>query len=234
MSKTQGFIRRGPHLTEQVYLALCQGLVSGEYVPGQALVIEHVAVQLGVSPTPVREALARLLEKGLIVQTPNGKLQVIQLTERYVRDMFLVRSALEGLGAELATLRITAEQLSTLRQMLADTTASLAEGNYEVYSQSDAYLHDLIKEAADNTILKIELEALKWHIDFIRGYSQRHAGSHVSASHQEHLAILEAFSNRDPVGAREATEHHIRNASERIVQLIDFHNDRLRASSLSI
>lgn len=217
-------IQRSPNLAEQVYNALRQDIIGGQLTPGQTVVIEHLAAQLGVSPTPVREALARLLQKGLITQVTNGKLHVIELTEQYVREVFLVRGALEGLAAELACEHITDAQLATLRQMMDDTTAALEQGDYRVYSQTDAKLHQLIKEIANNTVLNNQLEAIESHIEFIRGYSQRHAGWHVSMSHQEHLRLLQALVSRDPQASRVGMEQHIRGASERIIRLLDFHN----------
>jgi DNA-binding GntR family transcriptional regulator len=217
-------IQRTPHLTEQVYAALCQAITRGELAPGQLLIIDRLAADLGVSQTPVREALARLLQKGIVIEAPGGKLQVIPLTEGYVSETFLVRGALEGLAVELATPRLSIAQLEALDQMLQDSSTALAEDNDAAYIQSDGYLHRLIWDTSGNTMLHNELESLEIHIDFIRSYSQRRSGTHIRASHQEHLQILAALQRRDPLAARQAMEQHIRSTSARIVKLIDFYH----------
>ena len=218
-------IQRAPNLAEQAYNALRQDIIAGRLAPGQSVVIEHLAVQLGVSPTPVREALQRLVEKGLISQASTGRWQVVELTEDYVRDVFYVRGALEGLAAELATPHMTEEMLGGLRRMLDDTSAALGQGDFEVYTATDARLHQLIHDCAANSVLHNQLAGIQSHIDLIRGYSQRHAGEHVSLSHQEHYTILQALLSRDPAAARQAMEQHIRNACERIVKLINFQGE---------
>jgi len=228
MSSSQKRIQRGPSLAMQVHDALLEQITTGRLEPGERLIIERLADQLGVSQTPVREAVARLIQEGLTTEAPNGRLQVVALTEQYVRDTFLVRSALEGLGTELAAPRLSEADLTALQTLMVDTTAALAQGDYDVYVRTDASLHRLILEAANNAVLNNELESLQPHIDLIRSYSQRNNGEHLRASHREHLLIIEALTRRDPAAARQAMEEHIRNASTRIVQLIDFRAQHAR------
>ncbi len=219
---SQNRIQRSLSLATQVYNVLRENITTGRLAPGERIVIDRLAEQLGVSAIPVREAVARLVQENLITEGPNRRLQVIALSEQYVRDTFLVRSVLEGLAAELAAPRISEVNLVTLRQLLAETAIALAEGGFDVYVRADASLHGLVAEAADNIVLTSELHSLQPHIDLIRSYSQRNTGIHLQKSHQEHLQILEALENRDAMAARQAMEQHIRNASARIVQLIDF------------
>lgn len=215
-------IKRAPSLATQVYEAILDSIVSGQREPGARIVVEHVAEQLGVSPTPVREALARLLQEGLISETATGKLQVVPLTPRYVADTFFVRGALEGLAAELAAPRISAAQLALLHAALVETAAALPAGDVTVYAATDALLHRTICDVANNAVLAREIQMLQFHVDYIRGYSQRQAGEHLRLSHDEHVRLLAALSLHDGLAAREAMETHIRNASARIAQLIDF------------
>jgi len=215
-------VRRGPTLVQQVYDAICQDLVTGRLAPGQRIVLDRLAAELGTSPTPVREALARLIQEGLIVAGPDGRLQVIDLTPEYVLDTFAVRAALEGLAAELAANRTDEQLLRRLQQVLDEATAALADDRYEVYAQADDFLHRSVAEAAGNRVLQRNLKMLRVHVDFILGYSRRNIGDHLRASHTEHLRILAALRARDPAGARRAMEDHIRAAGRRIAELIDF------------
>lgn len=215
-------IRRGPTLVQQVYDAICQDLVSGRLAPGQRIVLDRVAAELGTSPTPVREALARLIQEGLIVAGPNGRLRVIDLTPDYVLDTFAVRAALEGLAAELAATRMDERLLRRLQQVLNEATGALAEGRYDVYARADDFLHRSVAEAAGNQVLNRNLTMIRVHVDFILGYSHRNVGDHLRASHAEHLRVVAALSARDPAGSRRAMEDHIRAAGQRIARLINF------------
>ena len=87
--------------------------------------------------------------------------------------------------------------------------------------RNDRSLHRLLWEASRNPVLLRELEAIDTHINYIRGYSLRHFGDHVSKGHQEHLEILEALVAGDAPRARTAMEQHVRNTSGRIVGLME-------------
>lgn len=215
-------VQRSPSLALQVHAALLEQITGGQIQPGERMVIERLADQLGVSQTPVREAVARLAQEGLIVEVASGRLHVVELSEQYVRDVFMVRGALEGLCVELATPLITTAELELLRAQMDETTEALMQGDHRPYTRSDASLHHLVISATTNRVLAKELRSLQPHVDLIRGYSQRTEGVHLRASHQEHLQIMAALAERDSVGARSAMERHIRNAGERIIQLIDF------------
>jgi len=217
-------VQRGPSLSEQVYDVLCENIITGKFTPGQQLITEHLAAQLGVSLTPVREALARIQQRGLVIEAPNGKLEIITLTDHYVHNTFLVRGALGGLGAELIAGQITNGQLATLHQAIEATSAALGEGDDTVYIRTDRFLYRLIKETANNPILANALQTLELHIDFIYTNTQWRSREHLRLSHREHLEILETFARRDPRAARQAMEQHSRNAGERIVRMPTFQN----------
>lgn len=215
-------VQRAPSLALQVHAALLELITGGQIQPGERVVIERLAEQLGVSQTPVREAVARLAQEGLIAEAASGRLHVVELSEQYVRDVFTVRGALEGLCAELAAPLIAPAALAQLRAQLDETTAGLARGDHGPYTRSDASLHRLVIGATTNRVLAKELASLQPHVDLIRGYSQRTEGAHLRASHEEHLQIVAALAARNGAAARSAMEQHIRNAGERIIQLIDF------------
>lgn len=215
-------IQRRLGLADQVYDALTSSIAAGKLRPGEHLVFDRLAEQLGVSATPVREALARLIPKGIVQEGQHGKLYLIPITRRYVADVFRVRASLEGLAAELAATRLPDAELAVIRTELSAAAAALDRGDYSLHVAVDARLHRLIRDAADNAVLRRELESIQLHTDYIRGFSQRHSGDHIRFSHQEHLGLVDALARRDAAASRAAIEQHILAASERIAHLIDF------------
>lgn len=226
MVRLEQRIHRRPGLASQVYAALCEDIAAGVLARGERVVVDRLAEHLGVSPTPVREAVARLVQDGLICEAPDGKLRVVPLTRAYVVETFLVRGALEGLAAELAAPRIAAADLDRLREALRETGEALPRGDYGVYVATDALLHGAVRAAAGNRALARELQALEAHVAYIRGYAQRHHGEHMACSHEEHAEVVAALAGRDAPGARAAMERHIRRSGERIARLIEFKEGR--------
>lgn len=222
LSSVHSGVQRSRSLSVQVYEALLALVRGGQLQPGERVVIERLAEQLGVSQTPVREAVARLAAEGLVVEAASGRLHMVSLSEQYVREVFYVRGALEGLCAELATPQLGAAELAELGQQLDATTAALAQGDHEPYTRSDASLHQLLVARAGNRVLSKELRSLQPHVDLIRGYSQRSQGEHLRSSHAEHLMIVAALAAGDATLARQSMEQHIRLAGERIARLIEF------------
>jgi len=214
-------IRRQPSLAQQAYTALVEDIASGALPSGERIRIEHLADHLGVSPTPVREAIACLVQEGIIHKSPDGKLQVVALTYPYVMDVFLVRSALEGLAAELAATHVTDTDLERLAEALERTTKDLERDDFDAYVATDVLLHGTTIASAGSATLSRELASLHAHVAYVRGYAQRHSGEHMRQSHREHLVVLAALVKRDPAIARHAMEQHIRRSGERIARIIE-------------
>jgi DNA-binding GntR family transcriptional regulator len=224
LSRLEPSVRRPANLSLHVYEAVAGSIARGDLRPGARIVVEHMAQQLGVSQTPVREALGRLITEGLFVESGACRFQVAHLTPSYVSDTFLVRGALEGLAAELAAPHLSASQLAEMVTSHDIADRSLRHGDFDAYARFDQTLHRSIFETAGNAVLLRKLVALQVHVDFIRHYSREHAGEHISCSHAEHGVLINALCSRDAQGSREAMETHIRRAGTRIVRLIDFHS----------
>jgi len=224
LSRLEPSVRRPANLSAHVYEAVAKSIAYGDLRPGARVVVEHVAQQLGVSQTPVREAMGRLINEGLFVECGAGRFQVAHLTPAYVSETFLVRSALEGLAAELAAPRFSASELEEMVAAQAEADRSLRRGDLDAYVQFDHTLHRSIFETAGNAVLLRELVPLQIHVDFIRHYSREHAGEHISSSHAEHGPVINALRSKDAQKSRDAMETHIRQAGRRIVRLIDFHS----------
>jgi DNA-binding GntR family transcriptional regulator len=230
LAPLESSVRRPANLSLHVYDAVTNGIATGGLRPGARIVVEHVARQLGVSQTPVREALGRLIIEGLVMESGSGRLQVMPLTPAYVSETFLVRGALEGLAAELAAPRIAEAQLAAFAATFDEVDLAMRQGTGDAYARFDDSFHRSIYEIAGNAVLLRELVPLQIHVDFIRHYSRGHPGEHISLSHAEHRAIIEALCSRDARRSRKAMETHIRNAGLRIERLIDFDSRECRGA----
>jgi DNA-binding GntR family transcriptional regulator len=218
-------VQRGMALSSQVHAALAERIATGRIAPRERLVLDRIAEQLGVSPTPVREAINRLIQDGLIEDAGNGRFHVVGLTPDYVINTFGVRGVLEGLAAELAAPRISAEHLAALGQALTDIDETVDRGEYEVFASLDNALHQIIRDAAGNPVLSRELRPLQIHIGLIYAYvnetySREQLAEYVQRSHAEHKQIVAMLAEREPGAAREAVEQHVRDAGERYAGLI--------------
>jgi DNA-binding GntR family transcriptional regulator len=231
-----GRLRRAAPLSQQVHEALLERIATGRIGPGERAVVEHLAEQLGVSPTPVREALHRLMQDGLIDETSAGKFHVVSLTPEYIVETFQVRSALEGLAAELATPVMPEAHLEALRAGLREIDDAVRQGEYEIFARLDDSLHQAIRDAAGNAVLSREIRPFQIHIGLIyaslrRVHTRSSLAPYSQASHAEHKLIVEAMAGRDPQNARRAVEQHIRDAGTRYASLIGPTGEPLPVSS---
>jgi DNA-binding GntR family transcriptional regulator len=212
-------------LSSQIHAALAESIATGRIAPRERLVLDRIAEQLGVSPTPVREAINRLIQDGLIEDAGTGRFHVVGLTPEYVINTFVVRGALEGLAAELAAASVSADHLAALRQGLTDIDAAVDRGEYEVFASLDNALHQIIRDAAGNPVLSREMRPLQIHTGLIfahvnETYSRQQLAEYVQRSHAEHKRIVNALAARDSRAARETVEQHVRDAGERYAGLI--------------
>ncbi len=213
-------IRRDSGLALYAYAGMLDLIADGRLQAGEPILIERLTEHLGTTQTAVCEAVMRLVQEGLATEAADGRLRMISLSESYVHNVYLVRGALEGLCAELATPYIRVEDLIHLRELIHETADALARGDARPYLRSDTQLHTLIVGATANTILLTALQALRPHVNLIHRSMQRIAGAHLLTSHQEHLEIVAAIADRDAIRARYAMEQHIRNTGERITRLL--------------
>lgn len=214
-------ITRQPSLADQVYDLISEAIISGELQSGERLILEQLAPRFGVSLTPVREAVIRLVQDGIVVINQDGKPAVVPLTKQYVEEIFLVRGALEGVAAELAATRLSEAELEEMRGLVEVGTAAVNAGDVRGYGDAGHELHRRIVEAARNATLTRELTTIHTQFMYIRNYSQRRFGQHLIPAQEEHSQIYQTLAKRDPSAARQVMEHHIRQSGARIAELIE-------------
>ncbi|MBI4943646.1 MAG: GntR family transcriptional regulator [Actinobacteria bacterium] len=207
--------RRQP-LVDDVHDVLVDMLMNHAFEPGARLNIEALARALGVSPTPVREALARMEAGGLVVKEPRRSYTVAPLIGlEELRSLIDFRLIVEPAAAAAAARSVTAEQAAALRAF-ARTGGS--GGNNDAAANRldmlyDATFHDRVAELSGNPWLRESLGHLRSHLHMYRLY---HHAQQAAATKPEHLAIAKAIAQRDPDAAAEAMRAHLTTAMRRI------------------
>lgn len=199
-------------LSEKVYQALVESIISGILGPGTELREQHIARQMQVSTTPVREALKRLASDGLIEIIPYRGAVVKGLDQREIKEAYACREALEHLAVQQAIERLGRADIDRLYSLTERYRK--AEGVAEITSISQQF-DDYIYQLSGNQTLRGLLETLKGVISRDRKYS---AGSpeRQQAIYQEHYAIVQAMERGDVEAARKAVSQHIRNGQRYI------------------
>lgn len=193
-------------------------IISGELAPHTRLVELQFAAEFGVSRTPVREALKRLMADKLVHADPVRGLVVHEPEPNEIQDVYLVRELLEGLATRLAAQRIRPEELQRLRAILDSMHEGLKNGQTEIVVNANMAFHDVIYRAAGNETLQRLVRDLS---DFVRRFSTEafSSGPRVHTVFDEHEAILKALEEHDPEAAEAASTRHLRAASEYLTQL---------------
>ncbi|WP_051049739.1 GntR family transcriptional regulator [Nocardiopsis ganjiahuensis] len=194
-----------------------RGLVlSGELEPGTQLSVAALAARLGISRSPVREAVLGLIHDGLAESTPNAAAKVIRLDDDRMRDVLRVRAVLDGLAAEEAATRLDSAQVAELWEMVEDQGRDLArEPDTARDTASDVAFHSYIRECSGNATLIEELDRLEARAHLHRG-SMWNLSANRRAAHREHTAIVEALESGNPNAARTAAEEHVRGVLVRM------------------
>lgn len=140
-------------LRDVVFNTLRQAILKGELEPGERLMEIQLAERLGVSRTPIREAIRKLELEGLVIMVPRKGAEVASITEKDLNDVLEVRCALEELAVELACKKITAEQIENLKDALERFKAAVNSNDLTEIAERDVKFHDVIFEATGNNRL---------------------------------------------------------------------------------
>jgi DNA-binding GntR family transcriptional regulator len=207
-------------VTVDVYGQLAAAILRNDIPPASRVNINAVAVSLGVSATPVREALARLESDGLVTQLHlKGYRTTDLLTQREIRDLWQFRMLIEPYGAGHAATAASPDQIAALEHEINSFTSAPTGSDFDSYqefSDHDARLHGLILEASGNAIITRAFERTHCHLHAFRLAYNSSAGS---ATVDEHIAIVDHISARDAAGAAEAMMEHLANSRDRLLPL---------------
>ncbi len=197
---------------------LRQMLLDGNFKDGERLVEDRIASELGISRTPLREALHRLAQEGILEKRRTGGyiLRTLQRTE--IEDAIAIRSMLEGHAASLAAVRCSQEQKDILRKNLQQFTKATEVHDIPTLVRLNADFHTLLREAAHSPLLAQLLSELDGVVErLLRPLISSHE---IAWSDKDHMKILQCIENNDADGANLAAQEHIAHAKESILSYL--------------
>ena len=217
MSSTQGQKdgRDKYSLRGRVFQSIREDILSGRYEQNTELKEAAIGAELGVSRTPVREALRQLELEGLVTIIPNRGAYVNMITAKDVQDIYVIRSMLEGLCARWATQSITEEQLDSMEETLCLSEYHTSKKNYEKLYELDSLFHEQLYEAGGGRILNHILSDFHDYVKMVRKATISTSSRSVTST-EEHRAIFEAIKEKDPDKAEALAKEHVKHTIESI------------------
>ncbi len=206
-------------LRDVVFNTLRRAILTGELKPGERLMEIHLANRLGVSRTPIREAIRKLELEGLVTMIPRRGAEVAQITEKSLQDVLEVRRALDALCVELACDRITFEEKEALKKACDEFEAATRTGDVTTIAGADVALHDIIVQATGNQRLiqlinNLSEQMYRYRFEYIK--DEKGHDNLVN----EHRMIYESIQQGDKKKAAEAAKLHIDNQEKSIIRQI--------------
>lgn len=197
-------------LRDVVKNTLRSAILRGDLKPGERLMEIHLAKQLGVSRTPVREAIRLLESEGLAITVPRRGAHVAKMTEKDLFDVLEIRDALDELAVKDACLRMTKEDFKELSQAFLDFKKTCTTGDVRLIAQADEDFHSVIYRSSKNPKLVEIVENLKeqmyrFRYEYLRGIED------FSFLIAEHEAILNGLSERNESAVRDEMHKHLKN-----------------------
>ncbi|MBS7305935.1 MAG: GntR family transcriptional regulator [Lachnospiraceae bacterium] len=208
-------------LRDEVFNTLREKILKGVYKPGERLMEIHLADQLGVSRTPIREAIRMLELEGLVKMVPRKGAQVAKISKEDLQDVLEVRKALDTLSVKLACERITEDEIKLLNNAEREFEKALASKDVREIAEADVAFHDVIHSATKNGRLKSMISNLaeriyRYRFEYIK--QQSDGGKTLMLEHRE---IMRCIEGRDVESAVKATEIHIDNQEISISEQLD-------------
>ncbi len=197
-------------LRDVVFKTLRQAILKGELSPGERLMEIQLAKKLGVSRTPIREAIRKLELEGLVLMIPRRGAEVAGITEKNLRDVLEVRRALEDLAIDLACQRMKEEQLDELEKAEEEFAKAIEDNDAIMIAQYDERYHDIIYQSTGNDKLismlgNLREQMYRYRLEYIKEADKR------PVLVIEHSNILKALKARKVNEAKQAMREHIDN-----------------------
>lgn len=206
-------------LREVVFKSVRGAILSGVLKPGERLMEVQLAEKLGVSRTPIREAIRKLELEGLVIMMPRKGAYVADLSIKDITDVLEVRAALEGLASGLAALRITDEEIEELKLTALHFHQAIEADDFDRIVEMDIEFHDRIFKATRNEKLLQITNSLREQVQRFRIMYINESNKSKDLS-KEHFEIVEAISKRNMEIAEKIAKRHIENAEKYIMKMV--------------
>lgn len=203
-------------LRGRVFAQIEEDILNGKYRSGDSLIETKLSEELGVSRTPVREAIRQLELEGLVQAIPNKGAIVTGITAKDIEDIYTIRMMIEGLAARWAAEKITEDELEQLKEAVGLEEFYTSRDDMQHLMKLDSRFHEAIFKACKSKVLMHMLSTFHHYVQKARGYSLEIPGRAQKAL-EEHKAILQAIMERDPEKAEKLTTEHIMNASSNLL-----------------
>jgi DNA-binding GntR family transcriptional regulator len=213
-----------------VYRHLYDHIVTGYFQPGERIRERQIKELLGVSSTPIREALKMLVQERILESVPHHGVRIKNFSIKEIEDIYELRAELEGLAAQLAAKHGSLAQFNKMDELLVLTERKIKENNHiqdsELLNFNNEF-HDLIIEVSGNHALKNALFHLRAGIDLIRIMSWKSNSGRTFETLNQHRLILDAIMARDPNLARKRTQEHIWDSVKLVLAAARESNNKL-------
>jgi len=207
-------------LRSKVFTQIQSDILDGKYSPGDSLVETKLSEELGVSRTPVREAMRQLELEGLVQSIPNKGTLVKGVSPQDIKDIYTIRMRIEGLAARWAAEKITEEELLELQEALELEEFYTVKNDSGHLLRFDSKFHDIIFNASKSPPLRNMLQNFHLYIQHARTISME-SPNRAQKMLDEHRAILRAIENKDADSAERLTTEHIKNARDNLLKLTE-------------
>lgn len=207
-------------LSQKVYQVLKKEIVRGILEPGSRLSENKLAKEMHVSRTPIREAIRKLTAEGLVKTSPNKRMTVSKVSLVDMKEVLLVRGALEGLAASIAAKRISSQEIDKLEKIVTQMSLYATKKHLSSYCEVDDKFHDLILDVCGNKwIIKVR-ENLS---NFIYRYRVMSLSvpERIKCSLEEHRAIMESLKRHDSEEANKLSQIHMENTIINILKNVE-------------
>lgn len=204
-------------LRDLVFHTLRRAIMQGNLKPGERLMEIKLANRMGVSRTPIREAIRMLELEGLVVMIPRKGAQVAKITEKDLREVLEVRMGMEQLAVRFACERITTEQADELYKASREFEEAVKQNNLTQIAEADVHFHELVYQASGNARLvqllnNLREQMYRYRIEYLKVTEIR------SSLVKEHDILCEKLRARDVLGAQSIMNDHIGRQEEYILQ----------------
>lgn len=203
-------------LREVIFNTLREAIIIGELKPGERLMEVQLAEKMGVSRTPVREAIRKLELEGLVDMVARRGAQVADLSVKDIMDVLEVRASLDGLATALSSVRITQDELKELKHINTQFTNYVEKENLQGTIKKDVEFHDIIYRSSRNEKLiqianNLREQVQRFRVIYLKDFSS------TKDIIKEHNDIFEAIQNKDSNNAQYLAQRHIKKQEESII-----------------